>query len=127
MEDLELFGIPSTVVGGREWRELEEKEFSIGPDALLDELLEKRKWTNTEIAWVLKRMIYFYCKIDALLLKAQPERIFMNLVDVLRISYLILDLTNPELDENISSYISSKLADATWGINNRTRDYLHKF
>ncbi len=127
MEDLELFGIPSTVVGGREWRELEEKEFSIGPDALLDELLEKRKWTNTEIAWVLKRMIYFYGKKDALLLKAPPERIFMNLVDVLRISYLILDLTNPELDENISSYISSKLADATWGINNRTRDYLHKF
>lgn len=126
MEDLELFGIPSTVVGGIEWRELEEKEFSIGPDALLDELLEKRKWTNTEIAWVLKRMIYFYGRKDALLLKAPPERIFMNLIDVLRVSYLILDLTNPELDDNISSYISSKLADATWGINNRTRDYLHK-
>ncbi len=127
MEDLELLGIPSTVVGSKEWKELEEKEYSIGPDALLDELLEKRNWSNTEIAWVLKRMIYFYGRKDALLLKAPPERIFMNLIDVLRSFYLIIDLTNPDLDDNINSYLSSKLADSTWGINTRTRDYLHKF
>lgn len=127
MENLEIFGIPSTIVESREWKEIENREFTIGPDALLDELLEKRMWTNTEITWVLKRMIYFYGKKDSLLLKAPPERIFLNLVDVLRSFYLLIDLTNPEIDDNMRSYLTSKLADATWGINSRTRDYLHKF
>lgn len=127
MENLDILGLPSTIVGSKEWKELENREFTIGPDALLDELLEKRKWTNVEIAWVLKRMIFFYGKNDSLLLKAPSERIFLNLVDVLRSFYLLIDLTNPEIDDNMRSYLTSKLADATWGISSRTRDYLHKF
>ncbi|NLB88523.1 MAG: hypothetical protein GX790_04760 [Syntrophomonadaceae bacterium] len=124
---LNILGLPSTVVGSKEWNELENREFTIGPDALLDEILEKRQWTNVEIAWVLKRMIYFYGKKDSLLLKAPPERIFLNLVDILRAFYLLVDLINPDLDDNMRSYICSKLADATWGINSRTREYLQKF
>lgn len=124
---LNILGLPSTVVGSKEWNELENREFAIGPDALLDEILEKRQWTNVEIAWVLKRMIFFYGKKDSLLLKAPPERIFLNLVDILRAFYLLVDLLNPDLDDNMRSYICSKLADATWGINSRTREYLRKF
>lgn len=124
---LNILGLPSTVVGSKEWNELETREFEIGPEALLDEIIQKRQWTNVEIAWVLKRMIYYYGKKDSLLLKAPPERIFMNFVDVLRAFYLLVDLLNPDIDDNMRSYICNKLGDATWGINSRTREYLNKF
>lgn len=126
MDDLELFGIPPTIVGNKEWQELLDKENELGPDLLLDELLEKRNWSNVEIVWVLKRMIFYYGKKDSLLSKAPTERIFTNFTDILRVFYLLLDYTNPELDDNTRSYISAKLADATWGINSRTRSYLSK-
>ncbi|NLJ72377.1 MAG: hypothetical protein GX333_05140 [Syntrophomonadaceae bacterium] len=126
MDDLELFGISPTIVGSKEWEELIDKEQEFGPEFILDELLEKRNWSNVEIAWVLKRMMFFYGKKDALLTKAPIDRIMLNLADVLRVFYLLIDYTNPELDDNMRSYISTKLADATWGINSRTRNYLTK-
>ncbi|MGI5920279.1 MAG: hypothetical protein ACOX6I_00830 [Syntrophomonadaceae bacterium] len=123
---LELLGVPSTILGSKEWKDLEARENAIGPDQLLTEITQKKLWSNEEIAWVLRRMIFFYGKKDSLLKKAPVERIFMNMVDVLRVFFIIFDKTDPELDENIRSYISTKLVDATWGINSRTRDYLYK-
>ncbi|MDD3852073.1 MAG: hypothetical protein PHD40_00280, partial [Syntrophomonadaceae bacterium] len=80
----------------------------------------------TEIAWVLRRMIYCYGRKDALLKKVPIERLFMNIVDILRVFFLVLDHGDPDIDENIRLYISAKLTDATWGVNSRTREYLHK-
>ncbi|MGI6452013.1 MAG: hypothetical protein ACOX0E_00785 [Syntrophomonadaceae bacterium] len=116
----------SSIVGSQEWEKIEKKEFSMGPDQLLDEILEKKIWSNAEIAWVLKRMIFFYGGKDELLKQAPMERIFSSMVDVLRCFYLVLDGMNPEIDDNMRSYISNKLTDATWGINKRTREYLYK-
>jgi len=123
----ELFGIPSTILGKEDWQELEQKENSIGPEQLLSEILEKRLWSNAEIVWVIKRMVYFYGKKDNLLKKAPVERLFLNMVDILRCFFLVMDKEDPALDDNIRAYISSKIADSTWGINNHTREYLEKF
>lgn len=120
------FGIPPTVFGTKEWQDIEKKENTLGADMLLAEIIEKRIWSNEEILWVMKRLIFFYGKKDKLLKKAPVERLFMNMVDILRAFYVILDISNPELDDNMRSYISAKLADATWGINLRTREYLEK-
>lgn len=122
----QYFGIPSTIMGSKEWKELEDRENQIGPEALLDEIINKRLWSNTEIAWVLRRMIYYYGRKDSLLKKVPVERLFMNMLDVLRVFFLLLDHSDPEIDENMRLYISTKLTDATWGINSRTREYLHK-
>lgn len=124
--DQELFGIPSTVLGKQEWQELEKRADLVGPDQLLNEILEKRLWSNAEIAWVLKLMVFYYGKKDSLLKKMPVERLFLNMVDVLRTYFLIIDKEDPELDDNVRAYISSKLADSTWGINQRTRGYLEK-
>jgi hypothetical protein len=121
-----IIGIPSTVFGSKEWIELEQREYAIGPDSLLDEIIEKKLWSNAEIIWVLKRMIFFYGKKDAALKKIPIDRLFTSMTDILRIFYLIVDITDPELDENMLAYICNKLTDSTWGINKRTRDYLHK-
>jgi len=123
----ELFGIPSTVLGKQDWQELERRENTIGPEQLLSEILEKRIWNNAEITWVIKRMVYFYGKKDNLLKKAPVERLFVNMVDILRCFFLVMDKEDPELDDNFRAYISSKIADSTWGINNHTREYLEKF
>lgn len=122
----EMFGIPSTVSGKSEWNDLLSRENEVGPEQLLDEILEKRLWSNAEIAWVLKRMVFFYGKKDNILKKVPIERLFTNITDILRIFYLIIDKEDPELDDNIRAYISNKLADSTWGINQRTREYLEK-
>ncbi len=127
MEDLDIFDIPSTIVGSREWQELINRENEFGSDSLLDELLEKRNWSNAEITWVLKRIMFFYGKKDTLLTKVPIERIFLNLTNILRTYYLLIDYTDPDLDDNMRSYISSKLTEATWGITSRTRDYINKF
>lgn len=126
MEFEEMFGIPSTVVGKAEWQELLKREDTLGPDQVLADILEKRLWSNVEIAWVLRKMVYFYGKKDALLKKVPIDRMFMNMVDVLRTFFLIFDQEDPELDDNIRAYVSSKLADSTWGINQGTREYLQK-
>lgn len=123
----ELFGIPSTILGKEDWQELEKRENTIGPEQLLSEILEKRLWSNAEIAWVIKRMVYFYGKKDNLLKKAPVERLFLNMVDILRCFFLVMDKEDPALDDNIRAYISGKIADSTWGINNHTREYLEKF
>jgi len=120
------FGIPPTVFGTKEWQDIEKKENTLGADMLLAEIIEKKIWSNEEILWVIKRLIFFYGKKDSLLKKAPVERLFINMVDILRAFYVILDISNPELDDNMRSYISTKLGDATWGINLRTREYLVK-
>lgn len=124
--DQDLFGISSTVLGTNEWRELEKKEDLLGPEQLLAEILDKRVWSNVEIIWVIKRLVYFYGKKDSLLKKIPVERLFTNMVDVLRAFFLVFDQQDPDLDDNMRAYISSKLADSTWGINQLTREYLQK-
>ncbi len=121
-----IFFVPDTIFGSVEWREMEEREFANGPDALLDELLEQKTWSNIEILWVIKRMIYFYGRKGDVLHKAPTKRLMANMNDVLRVFYLIWDKLDPELDDNMRSYLTNKLADATWGINQRTREYLYK-
>lgn len=125
MED-NIFGIPSTVFGSKEWNDIEKREYELGPEQLLDEILKQKTWSNVEILWVLKRLIYFYGKKDALLKKAPPERLMTNMMDVLRAFYIVFDIGDPELDENLRSYVCTKLADATWGIGSSTREYLYK-
>jgi hypothetical protein len=71
-------------------------------------------------------MIYFYGRKEDVLKKAPAKRLMLNMNDVLRVIYLILDIADPELDDNMRSYITNKLSDATWGINSRTREYLYK-
>ncbi|MGI6468429.1 MAG: hypothetical protein GXZ09_08390 [Syntrophomonadaceae bacterium] len=125
-ENNSIFYLPKTIFGSKEWKAMEEREFSMGPDALLDELLNQKTWSNVEILWVIKRMIYFYGRKEDVLSKAPTKRLMKNLNDVLRVFYLIMDKTDPELDDNLRSYITNKLSDATWGINQRTREYLYK-
>ena len=125
MED-NIFGIPSTVFGSQEWMELEKKEYELGPEKLMEDIMDRKKWSNEEILWVLKRLIYFYGKKDALLKKAPAERLMTNMVDVLRAFYIVFDISDPELDENLRSYVCTKLIDASWGISLPSRDYLHK-
>ncbi len=122
-----IFGIPSTVFGSKEWTDLEQKEYELGPEQLLEEIIKQKTWSNVEILWVLKRLIYFYGKKDALLKKAPPERLMTNMMDVLRAFYIVFDIGDPELDENLRSYVCTKLGDATWGIGSSTREYLFKF
>jgi hypothetical protein len=121
-----FFGIPSTVFGSKEWMELEKREYELGPESLLQVIMDKKAWSNEEILWVLKRLIFYYGKKDAFLKKAPPERLMLNMVDVLRSFYVIFDISDPELDENLRSYICRKLTDATWGISSPSRDYLYK-
>jgi hypothetical protein len=121
-----IFGIPATVFGSKEWNDIEKREYEIGPEQLLDEITKQKTWSNVEILWVLKRLIYFYGKKDALLKKAPPERLMTNMMDVLRAFYIVFDIGDPELDENLRSYVCTKLADATWGIGSFTREYLYK-
>jgi hypothetical protein len=123
-KDLDFFLIPHTVFGSEEWKEVESREFEVGPEALLNEILDKRLWSNAEITWVLRRLVYFYGKKDILLQKAPPERLLQNMVDVLRVFFLIFDQLDPDLDDNVRSYVCSKLADSTWGITGGTREYL---
>lgn len=125
-ESKHIFFLPETIFGSPIWKEMEEREFAKGPDLLLDELLQQKTWTNVEVLWVIKRMIYFYGRKDDVLKKAPAHRLMMNMNDVLRVFYLIWDKVDPELDDNMRSYLTNKLSDATWGINQRTREYLHK-
>ncbi len=122
----DLFGIPLTIVESREWKEIEIREGEVGPEALLEEIIDKRNWTNVEMLWVIKRMIFFYGRKDALLKKAPTDRLMANMNDVLRALFIMLDRLNPDIDDNLRIYISTKLADATWGVTRFTRDYLHK-
>ena len=119
-------GIPITLVGSSEWDELEQLENTLGEQALINQIMEKKLWSNAEIAWTLKKMLYYYGRRDELLKESPVDRIFLNMANVLRCFFLIIDSTNPNMDDNMRSYISSKLADATWGINSNTRKYLHK-
>ena len=122
----ELLTIDNTVFGSQEWTDLENREFSMGPDSLLDEIIEKDEWSNVEMLWIIKKMVYHYGKKDQLMKNIPTERLFSNMVDILRVLYLVLDHANPDLDVNIRKYLSVKLADSTWGINSRTREYLYK-
>jgi len=120
------YSMRRTVLESQEWQEIMEREKEIGPEALLEEILERRTWNNSEILWTIRRMIFYYALHDKLLQCAPIERIFENVVSMLRAFYMIFDQANPDLDDNIRSYISTKIADATWGINAGTRYYLSK-
>jgi len=122
----EYFGVHHTIFTSKAWEELQKREYQIGPEALLDEIIEKRLWTNEEIAWVLRRLIYYYGQKNTYLKDAPIERVFLNMVDILRAFFLLFDLLDPDIDDNMRTYICSKLADATWGVNSRTREYVHK-
>ncbi len=124
MEEIGGLFLPKTVFGSKEWVELEEREFKIGPENLLEEILKKKLWSNAEVVWVVKRMVFYYGQRKSFLNNAPVERILHNMNDVLRVFYLLFDLIDPELDDNVRSYICSKLADASWGINANTREYL---
>ena len=115
-----------TVLESQEWQEIMEREKEVGPEALLEEILEQRNLTNSEILWTIKRMIYYYALHDKLLQRAPKERIFDNFVSMMRGFYMVLDQANPQLDDNIRSYISAKITDATWGISTGTRSYLSR-
>jgi hypothetical protein len=121
----ELF-LYQSVFGSQEWKALEKRENTIGADVLLDEIINRDEWSNVEMMWVIKQMIYHYGKKDRILKSIPVERLFTNFCDVLRTLYLVIDLTNPDMDVNMRKYLSAKLADSTWGINNRTREYLYK-
>lgn len=109
-----------------EWKDLETREYQLGPDQLLAEIMEKKLFSNAEIMWILKRMVFLYGGNDALLKVAPPERLLMNMNDILRAFYLVFDQQSPDLDDNIRSYISARLTNATWGVSARTREYLYK-
>lgn len=121
-----ILGYPCCITETSEWKELEKRENDIGPDDLLSEIIEKKLYSNAEIMWVLKRMVFFYGKKDTLLKITPPERLLLNMNDILRAFYILFDQQSPELDDNIRSYISTRLTDATWGISTRTREYLYK-
>jgi hypothetical protein len=121
-----LLGLHISITDTEEWKDLETREFAIGPDNLMTEIIEKKLFSNVEIMWILKKMVYFYGKKDALLKVAPPERIMTNMSNIVRAFYILFDLENPAMDDNIRSYISTRLIDATWGINSRTREYLTK-
>lgn len=122
----DLLGIPISIIDTDEYKELEEREYKVGADKLLSEILDKKLFSNAEIMWILRRMVFFYGRKDGLLKITPPERLMMNMNDVLRAFYILFDLQSPDMDDNIRSYISSRLTDATWGISQRTREYLHK-
>ncbi|MCX5780109.1 MAG: hypothetical protein NTV45_04690 [Firmicutes bacterium] len=114
------------VTDSSEWKDLETREYQLGPDQLLAEIMEKKLFSNAEIMWILRRMVFLYGGNDALLKVAPPERLLMNMNDILRAFYLVFDQQSPELDDNIRSYISARLTNATWGVSARTREYLYK-
>lgn len=118
--------IASSLTDSEAWKKLLLQEEEKGYELLLDEIINKKIWSNAEILWVIRKMIYFYVKNDKLLSKAPIDRIFQNTGDILRVLYLIFDQQNPVLDDNLKSYLCNKLQDATWGINSRTRNYLEK-
>lgn len=121
-----VFSIPGSIMDSGEWKELELKENEIGSDNLLEEIINKKIWSNAEIIWILRRLVYFYGKNDTLLKNVPPDRLLANMTDVLRAFFLLYDTLDPDLDDNTKSYICAKLTDATWGISNRTRIYLER-
>jgi hypothetical protein len=90
-----------------------ERENEMGPDALLTEIIDKRLWSNAEIAWVLRRLIFYFGRKDSYLKEAPIDRIFASMVDILRSFFILFDKMDPDIDDNMRTYICSKLADAT--------------
>lgn len=123
---MNLLGIPATLVGSEEWQEIEKREASLGEEVLFEQIISQRLWSNAEIAWVIKRLLYYYGKKDELLKKTPKDRLFLTMTNILRCLFIVLDSANPDFDDNLRSYLCSKLSDSTWGITNRTRDYLYK-
>lgn len=108
------------------WKEIRDQENLIGPEALLETLLDKKVLSEVEMLWMVRNMMSYYGKEDALLKKAPVRRLLMNTNELLRIIFLLLDRPQGELEINMCSYLSAKLQQATWGINQNTRRYLEK-
>lgn len=115
-----------TILESPEWREIEHREKVEGPDQLLEDLMEKQNWNNAEILWVMRRLIFHYALHDRVLMAAPIEKLFDCFVSALKGLYMMIDQCNPDLDDNIRGYITSKMRDATWGITPGTRYYLEK-
>ena len=49
----DIQGIPCSITDTNEWKDLEARENTIGPDRLLEEIIGKKLFTNAEIMWVL--------------------------------------------------------------------------
>ena len=100
-----IFIMPGSIMDSKEWKDLETKEFELGSDRVLDEIIDKRIWNNAEIIWLLRKMVYFYGKKDHLLKNAPPERLLINMTDLLRVMFILYDKFDPELDDNLRSYV----------------------
>jgi hypothetical protein len=116
----------NNILQSLEWQELMEREREAGPEALLEEILEKRSWSNVEILWTIKRLIFYYALHDQVLKKAPVDKIFDNFVNLMRGLYMVFDQANPQLDDNVRTYVTTRITDATWGISSGTRSYLSK-
>lgn len=115
-----------TVFESQGFRDLLEREEGVGGQQVLQEILDKSVLSNAEQMWVLKHMLHYYGGKDSTLSAAPPERLMENMGNILRISYLLIDHLDPDLDENIRLYISTKLKQATWGLSPDIRQYLNK-
>ena len=108
------------------WKEMQNKEYAVGPEALMEELLGKKMLNDVEMLWIVRRMMSYYGKEDALLKKAPVRCLMSNTNELLRVIFLLLDRPPGEIETNMRSYLSVKLQQATWGINQNTRRYLGK-
>ena len=54
-----------------EWNDICKRENQIGPEAVLEEILDKRLWTNAEIMWVVRRLLFYYGSRDKVLQKVR--------------------------------------------------------
>ena len=104
-----IFVMPGSIMDSKEWKELETRENELGSEKILEEIIDKRIWSNAEIIWILRKMVYFYGKKDDLLKIAPPERLLTNMTDLLRVLFILYDTLAPELDDNLRSYVCSKL------------------
>ncbi len=108
------------------WKEIQNKENQVGSETLLEELLDKKILNDVEMLWIVRHMMGYYGKEDSLLKKAPARRLMANTNELLRIIFLLLDRPKGEIEPNMRSYLSAKLQQATWGINQNTRRYLGK-
>ncbi len=109
-----------------EWQEIQKREGMVGPEGLLEELLDKKMLSDVEMLWLVRRMMAYYGKEDPLLKKAPVRCLMSNANELLRVIFLLLDHAGEEIEPNMRSYLSAKLQQATWGINRNTRRYLTK-
>jgi len=125
MEEI-IFWKNTTLYESKEWKIIEDRENDLGFEKLYEEIMEKKIWSNAEIMWIIRKMIGFYGQNDSFLKAVPQERLLLNMTNLLKVFYIIIDQQNPDIDNNLRSFISGKLLEATWGINPETKKYLDK-